>query len=134
MARQVQIWVENEVITLDARGVWRSNGEPITHARTLEFFDRILAPSGEGWALTYGNETKPVTVEGTPFFADAFRDERNTFELRVRGRGWVRASRDSARYSEVDGDPRVTLDCDLGGRVRLLQQAHADFLLNHSFS
>ncbi len=131
MARQVQVWVENEIISLDARGNWKSNGAPITHERTLAFFDRILTLEKDGWALVYANERKPVTVEATGFFADAFRGEGPTFELRVRGRGWVQADLDSAHYSEPDGEPTVTVDCALGARARLLQEAHGEFLLLH---
>ena len=57
-----------EDLILTRNGVWLSNGEPVTHERTLLAFSRNLYRSKEGFEIRIGPERKTVHVEDTPYF------------------------------------------------------------------
>ncbi|MCC7442808.1 MAG: hypothetical protein IT285_14330 [Bdellovibrionales bacterium] len=83
MAETRVIFMDLEELTLDRAGVWRSNGEEITHARTAEAFHRNLERDvSGGWRVRIGSETRPVKVEDTPrFVASLEGDSRKGFTL-----------------------------------------------------
>jgi hypothetical protein len=60
-----------EELILTRNGVWLSNGEPITHERTLLAFSRNLFRCKEGFEIRLGNEKKSVHVEDTLYFIEA---------------------------------------------------------------
>lgn len=62
------MFVDNETIRVTKDGVWLSNGEPITHARTLEAYNRFLGRDVEGYFIEIGNNFKRIEVEDTPYF------------------------------------------------------------------
>jgi hypothetical protein len=69
------MFVDNETIRVTKDGVWLSNGEPITHARTLEAYNRYLGRDEEGYFIEIGNNFKRIEVEDTPYFVRlAWRD------------------------------------------------------------
>jgi hypothetical protein len=60
-----------EELILTRNGVWLSNGEPITHERTLLAFSRNLFRCKEGFEIRLGAERKSVHVEDTLYFIEA---------------------------------------------------------------
>lgn len=63
-------YVDLEIIVIARDGEWRADGEPITHERTLQAFQRHLArlPDDSGWEIRLGRERKRLQVEDTAFF------------------------------------------------------------------
>jgi len=63
-------------LSVDAEGHFLHQGEPITHARTLEVLWRTLAPAPDGrWLVTIGRESAYVTVDETPWVVRGLRVE-----------------------------------------------------------
>ena len=57
-----------EDLILTKNGVWLSNGEEITHEKTLIAFSRNLYRCKEGFEIRIGPERKNVHVEDTLYF------------------------------------------------------------------
>jgi len=57
-----------EDLILTRNGIWLSNGEEITHHRTLLAFSKNLFRCKEGFEIRLGNEKKNVHVEDTLYF------------------------------------------------------------------
>jgi hypothetical protein len=57
-----------EDLILNRNGIWLSNGEEITHARTCLAFSKNLFRSKEGYQIRLGPEKKSVHVEDTIYF------------------------------------------------------------------
>lgn len=70
------MFIDNETIRITKDGVWLSNGEPITHAKTLEAYNRFLGRDSDGYFVEIGNNFKRIEVEDTPYFVRlAWRDD-----------------------------------------------------------
>jgi hypothetical protein len=74
--KTVSLFVDLEVITLNAEGEWLSNGQPIEHETTLELFPKLLKRDEQGYFLQLQHETKRIVVEDTPFFVRALEGDR----------------------------------------------------------
>ena len=58
----------NPKIFLDHEGNWFSDGEEITHPRTVQLFSRSLRKCPDGkYELSIGKENCPVEIEDTPY-------------------------------------------------------------------
>jgi hypothetical protein len=57
-----------EDLILTRNGIWLSNGEEITHERTILAFSRNLYRCKEGFEIRLGHEKKNVHVEDTIYF------------------------------------------------------------------
>ncbi len=58
----------NPKIFLDREGNWFSDGEEITHPRTVQLFSRSLRKCPDGkYELSIGKENCPVEIEDTPY-------------------------------------------------------------------
>lgn len=57
-----------EDLILTRNGIWLSNGEEITHERTVLAFSRNLYRCKEGFEIRLGHEKKNVHVEDTLYF------------------------------------------------------------------
>lgn len=57
-----------EDIILTKNGVWLSNGEEISHEKTVLAFSRNLFRCIEGWEIRIGQEKKVIHVQDTPYF------------------------------------------------------------------
>lgn len=63
-------------LSVDAEGHFLHQGQPITHARTLELLWRTLAPAPGGrWLVTIGRESAYVAVDETPWVVRGLRVE-----------------------------------------------------------
>lgn len=65
---QPPVFQDLEKIVLNREGVFLSDGEPITHERTVDAFHRHLRRDGDGWVIVIGNNTKRIEVEDTGRF------------------------------------------------------------------
>ncbi len=89
-AAVVSLFVENESITLTKQGDWLSNGELITHERTVRLFFRSIVLEDGHYYLRVGQkqaqERREITVEDTPAFVSAITGDPSTgFTLRLLG-------------------------------------------------
>jgi hypothetical protein len=57
-----------ENIILTKNGIWLSEGEEITHERTLLAFSRNIHRCKDGFEIRIGKESKTVHIEDTIFF------------------------------------------------------------------
>jgi len=57
-----------EKLVLDAEGVWRIDGEEVTHARTVNALHRGLIRIGSSYQVKIGTHSRPVEIEDTPCF------------------------------------------------------------------
>ena len=73
-------YVDLEIIVIARDGEWRADGEPITHARTLQAFQKHLArlPDDSGWEIRMGRERKRLQVEDTAFFVRRVRGDADS--------------------------------------------------------
>lgn len=62
------MFIDNEVIKIDKNGIWLSNGEPITHEKTLQAYNRFLGRDKQGYFVEIGNNFKRIEVEDTAYF------------------------------------------------------------------
>lgn len=66
-----QIFIDNEVIRLTSDGVFLSNGEEITHARTVDAYHRHLGRDEEGYYISIGRDFKRIEIEDAALFVRA---------------------------------------------------------------
>ncbi len=57
-----------EDLILTKNGIWLSNGEPITHEKTIAAFSKNLFRCPEGFEIRLGKEHKVIHVEDTLYF------------------------------------------------------------------
>ncbi len=73
-------------LAIDDEGRFLADGEPVTHARTLEALWGGLEPGpGGGWIVRIGRETAPVTVSETPFVVLGVLEDGERIRLLVSG-------------------------------------------------
>ncbi|RYZ72296.1 MAG: hypothetical protein EOP09_03405 [Proteobacteria bacterium] len=60
--------LDYEKISLDQHGTLRSDGEEITHERTIETYLKSIHPTGDGYEIRIGLEVRPIEVEDTAYF------------------------------------------------------------------
>ena len=60
-----------EIVTLSKQGVWLSNGEEITHAKTLQAFSQNLFRVGDKAEVRIGPEKKEVVIEDTFYYVQS---------------------------------------------------------------
>lgn len=65
---ETPLFVDRETIRLTANGTFLSDGEEITHARTVEAFHRFLDRDDEGYFIRIGRDFKRIEVEDTARF------------------------------------------------------------------
>lgn len=77
------IFDDRETIRLTKEGVFLSDGEEITHEKTIAAFHRFLDRDGEGYFIRIGRDFKRIEVEDTPRFVTdiAWRGENEPVEL-----------------------------------------------------
>lgn len=78
-----EVFIDDEVIRLTRDGVFLSNGEEITHERTLAAFHRFLARDEEGYYIQIGRDFKRIEVEDTAYFVRAIRFEGSGAQEKV---------------------------------------------------
>ena len=64
-----------EDLILTKNGVWLSNGEEITHEKTLLAFSRNLYRCKEGYEIRIGAEKKNVHIEDTLYFVTSLEGD-----------------------------------------------------------
>lgn len=75
---------EAEIITLSKKGIWLSNGEEITHARTLQAFAQNLFRTGDQVEIRIGPERKEVHIEDTLYYVQSISGTpREGFQLQL---------------------------------------------------
>jgi hypothetical protein len=62
------LFIDRETIRLTKDGVFLSDGEEISHARTVGAFHRHLGRDDEGWFIRIGRDFKRIEVEDTARF------------------------------------------------------------------
>lgn len=63
-----ELFIDQEVIRLTSDGVFLSNGEEITHSRTIDAYHRHLGRDEEGYYISIGRDFKRIEVENTAYF------------------------------------------------------------------
>lgn len=105
------MFIDNETIRVTKDGVWLSDGEPITHERTLEAYNRFLGRDQDGYFIQIGNNFKRIEVEDTPYFIRlAWKDQHgklhgrltNGVEIEIQP-SLLRLSRDRLAYPILEG-------------------------------
>jgi hypothetical protein len=95
------IFRDNETIRLTKDGVFLSNGEEITHERTVSAYHRFLGKDEDGYFIAIGRDHKRIEVEDTARFVR---------EIEWKGSGadeWIELS--LADGSQERLDPRTLL-------------------------
>lgn len=78
------MFTDDETIRITKNGQWLSNGDEITHERTLSAYKRHIGRDAEGYFIEIGSSFKRIEVEDTPFFIDlAWVDENKKIRCRV---------------------------------------------------
>jgi Protein of unknown function (DUF1285). len=62
------LFIDRETIRLTANGIFLSDGEEITHARTVEAFHHFLDRDETGYFIRIGRDFKRIEVEDTARF------------------------------------------------------------------
>lgn len=140
------VFVPEERIELGADGVWRSNGEEITHEATVAAFHRCLwraAPTPgthTDYELRLGSgaleERKSVHVVDTPLFvlsAEPYRPDAAAPMLSLSDGSHAPLALTTLAYSDIESGPRLTCEvaCErFGGRTkaRFLRAAYYQLL------
>ncbi len=65
---ETPLFIDRETIRLTKNGVFLSDGEEITHARTVEGFHRFLGRDEAGYFIRIGSDFKRIEVEDTARF------------------------------------------------------------------
>lgn len=83
------LFVDRETIRLTANGTFLSDGEEITHARTVEAFHRFLDRDDQGYYIRIGRDFKRIEVDDTARFVSeiawASADDGANVELTLLG-------------------------------------------------
>jgi hypothetical protein len=66
-----RVFQDLETIRLTKDGVFLSNGEEVTHERTVEAYHRFLDRDDEGYFIRIGRDFKRIEVEDTARFVHA---------------------------------------------------------------
>ncbi len=129
------LFVDHEVIRLTREGIFLSNGEEITHERTVEAYHRFLGRDDESYFIQIGRDFKRIEVEDTAYFVRAVRfegvgsDEHVTLSLL----GGTEERLDPATLAYRDGrlscEVRAHLNQSRRERALFLRAAHTEFLL-----
>ncbi len=78
-----EIFIDNEVIRLTRDGVFLSNGEEITHERTVAAYHRFLGHDQEGYFIQIGRDFKRIEVEGCAYFVSGIQFEGKDTDEKV---------------------------------------------------
>lgn len=73
--KHMHAYADKEKLTLGKDGIWRADGEEITHERTCEAFFKFLRRDSSGYFIEIGNNTKRVEVEDTAYFVVALEGD-----------------------------------------------------------
>lgn len=130
MAKTQVIFIENETITLNSKGIWLSDGIEIEHSETTRAFYKYLSKDSAGYFLKIGSETKRITVEDTAFFILAIRGTPNEgYDLFATDDRSYRLLPETLRYSP--GRLTCEIHSHLGlETARFLSAAYLDLLQN----
>ncbi len=60
--------LDYEILSLDRNGVLRSDGDEITHQRTIETYLKSIYRTQDGYEIRIGHESRPIQVEDTAYF------------------------------------------------------------------
>ena len=63
-----QLFTDLETILLTKEGIFLTDGEEITHARTADAFHRFLGRDAEGYYIAIGKDFKRINVEDSAKF------------------------------------------------------------------
>ncbi|NDG84076.1 MAG: hypothetical protein EBX52_03440 [Proteobacteria bacterium] len=88
-----------EDLILTRNGVWLSNGEEITHEKTMLAFSRNLYRCKDGFEIRIGSERKTVHVEDTLYFVTGIEgDPAIGYTLRLNDGRLVNLEPETLRY------------------------------------
>jgi hypothetical protein len=88
-----------EDLILTKNGIWLSNGEEITHEKTVLAFSRNLHRCKEGYEIRIGTEKKNVHVEDTLFFVTALEGDPSIgYTLKLNDGRFLELDPESLRY------------------------------------
>jgi hypothetical protein len=65
---ETPLFIDRETIRLTREGVFLSDGEEITHGRTVDAYHRFLGRDDEGYFIAIGRDFKRIEVEDTASF------------------------------------------------------------------
>ena len=112
----------NRGLSIDDEGRFLADGEPVTHARTLEaLWGGLEAAPGGGWLVRIGRESAPVAVAETPFVVLGVLEDGPELRLLVSGGGRETLDAGTLRVGK-DGVLRATLAS--GHAARFSRAAH----------
>jgi len=78
------VFIDHEIIKVDKNGIWLSDGEPITHEKTLIAYNRFLGKDDQGYYIQIGNNFKRIEVEDTAYFiTTVFKKEHEDWQIRL---------------------------------------------------
>jgi len=60
--------LDYEKLSLDRNGVLRSDGDEITHQRTIDTYLKSIHRTEDGYEIRIGQESRPIQVEDTAYF------------------------------------------------------------------
>lgn len=77
------LFTDRETILLTKEGIFLTDGEEITHARTSDAFHRFLGRDADGYFITIGKDFKRINVEDTARFVRQVRFTGSGGDARV---------------------------------------------------
>jgi hypothetical protein len=128
---ETPIFIDRETIRLTKDGVFLSDGEEITHARTVEGFHRFLGRDAQGYFIAIGRDFKRIEVEDTAFFVTDIewigKDGEEAVELTLSNGTHERLDPDTIAYRP----DRLT--CRIQGgkeEAKFLRRPYLELLMN----
>ncbi|MBS1961992.1 MAG: hypothetical protein JST04_07240 [Bdellovibrionales bacterium] len=123
------IFVDRETIRLTKEGVFLSDGDEITHGKTVAAFHRFLDRDGEGYFIRIGGDFKRIEVEDTARFVTgiAWKSETEPVELTL-----ASGERENLDPSTIAFRPG-RLTCRVGAKreeAKFLRQAYLELLMH----
>ncbi|MBC7384578.1 MAG: hypothetical protein H7301_00260 [Cryobacterium sp.] len=124
-----ELFIDHEKIVLTAEGKFLSNGEEISHQRTVEAFHRFLGHDLEGYFIKIGADFKRIEVEDTAYFVEAIDWKDDRLLLRISDGSTESLDPTTLRFSE----PRLTCRIKDGKEeAKFLRVPYLEFFLHAS--
>lgn len=123
------IFVDRETIRLSKEGVFLSDGDEITHAKTVSAFHRFLDRDDEGYFIRIGRDFKRIEIEDTARFVTGidWRGENEPVELTL-----ASGERENLDPATVEFRPG-RLTCRVGEKreeAKFLRQPYLELLMH----
>lgn len=122
---------DNETIRLTRDGIFLSNGEPITHERTIEAYHRFLRRDQDGYFIQIGKDSKRIEVEDTARFVREVEWIGNAHSERVE-LTLADGAKETLNVSTLSFRPD-RLTCRVKGlqeEAKFLRKAYLEFLMH----